>query len=518
MLSSCLSLALLLAAPAQAQDSAALQVDGYRLDPGGHGVLSTGHASVLPHGRAYATAWLAQTTRPLIAFAEDAPDERRALVDGRQSLAVAWSMGMLDRVELGLSIPVVIHQSALLPDDLSSQASPLGPADATLHIRGLLLDPARRPLGLVLDAPMTLPTGNQSAWMGRAGPAIEPRLLATRRQGGVDASMGVGVLLQPKVELYNLVDDDKLTWRAAADLLLPLRGGPLVGTSVGAELLGAIPLRPDERQPYHSTAEIIGGARFPLGPLDLTTALGAGVLDGVGSPDWRGLVAISAGRQRRLPDAALTDTLALGEELLEEEPLVAEVLVAEGPPVEEEPVVELTELAPPDGDGDGVADEQDACPQQVGQDERGCPAQGPRLTRDQIVVDERINFATGKAELLPESHPVLVRVVNLIEATPDLRVRVEGHADSTGRDDLNQRLSEQRAAAVRAFLVRAAQDPGAMDARLTALGFGESRPIDTNATEQGRAANRRVEFHLQAPAAQPPRERPAQLAAAPAGQ
>ena len=507
-------LALALSSSALAQDTAALQVDSYRLDPGGHGLLSTGHAAVLPHGRAYATAWLAQTTRPLVAFSEDDPDERRALVNGRQTLAVAWSMGMLDRVEVGLSIPVVVHQVALLPDDLSSEASSMGPADATLHLRGLILDPQRRALGLVIEAPLSLPTGNHSAWMGLAGPAIEPRLLASRRQGGLDATMGLGVRLQPKAELYNLVDDDKLTWRAAADLLLPLSGGPLVGTSLGAELLGAIPLRPDERQPYHSTAEVIGGARLPMGPLDLTLALGAGVLDGVGSPDWRGLFAISAGRQRRLPDAALTDTLALGEALLAEEALVT----VEAPPVEEEPVIEVIEIAPLDGDGDGVADAEDACPEQAGTGGAGCPDEGPRLTRDQIVVDERIHFATGKAELLSESHPVLVRVVGLIEDNPDLRVRVEGHADATGRDDLNQRLSEQRANAVRAFLVRAAQDPTAMDDRLTALGFGEARPVDTNATEAGRAANRRVEFHLLAPAPPPAYERPAGLAAAPADQ
>lgn len=510
-------LALALALPALAQDSAALQVDSYRLDPGGHGLLSTGHAGVLPHGRAFATAWLAQTTRPLLAFAEDAPDERRALVDGRQSLAVAWSMGMLDRIELGLSIPVVVHQSALLPDDLASDATPLGPADATLHLRGLLLDPSRRALGLVVEAPLTLPTGNQSAWMGMAGPAVEPRLLATRRQGGVEATMGVGVLLQPRFELYNLVDDDKLTWRAAADLLLPLRGGPLAGASVGAELLGAIPLRPDERQPYHSTAEVVGGARLPLGPLDLTAALGAGLLDGVGSPDWRGLVAVSAGRPRRLPGAALTDTLALGEALLAEETSLAAALPVEEAPVEEplveEPLVEVVELQPPDRDGDGVADPDDACPEQAGRDAQGCPVDGPRLTRDQIVVTDHIHFATGRAELLPESHGLLLRVVSLLEEHPDLQVRVEGHADATGRDELNQRLSEQRAAAVRAFLVHAARDEGAMAARLTALGFGESRPIDTNATEQGRAANRRVEFRLRPPA---PAPASAELAAAPA--
>ena len=103
-----------LQAPALAQDAAIL-VDDYRLEAGGHGLLSTGHAEVVPQGEAFARVWLAETSRPLVAFVQTAPDTQRLLVGDRQSLALAWSMGLFDRAEVGLSIPVVLHQDAERP-------------------------------------------------------------------------------------------------------------------------------------------------------------------------------------------------------------------------------------------------------------------------------------------------------------------------------------------------------------------------------------------------------------------
>ncbi len=75
----------------------------------------------------------------------------------------------------------------------------------------------------------------------------------------------------------------------------------------------------------------------------------------------------------------------------------------------------------------------------------------------------------------------------------DLRVRIEGHTDSVGSNRNNQRLSEGRAKAVRAYLIGQGIDPG----RLISAGYGEDRPIEDNGTKEGRAINRRVEFLIQ---------------------
>jgi len=101
-----------------------------------------------------------------------------------------------------------------------------------------------------------------------------------------------------------------------------------------------------------------------------------------------------------------------------------------------------------------------------------------------------IEFDTGKATLKPESEKVLAQVLTLLNAQPDWKMKIEGHTDSTGTKVGNQKLSQQRAAAVVAWLVK----NGIAPARLIAAGLGDTKPIADNTTEEGRARNRRVEL------------------------
>lgn len=102
-----------------------------------------------------------------------------------------------------------------------------------------------------------------------------------------------------------------------------------------------------------------------------------------------------------------------------------------------------------------------------------------------------INFQTGSAELLVDSHGTLDKVADTAKKYPNLKLRVEGHTDSTGSAALNQTLSQKRADAVRDYLVNSA---GVSADQITAVGFGQTRPIASNDTAEGRAKNRRVEF------------------------
>jgi len=121
----------------------------------------------------------------------------------------------------------------------------------------------------------------------------------------------------------------------------------------------------------------------------------------------------------------------------------------------------------------------------------------------------KIAFVTGKAELAPSSGAPLQEVAELMARFPQLNVIVEGHTDATGGAARNLEVSRQRAEAVVAFLVQ----KGVAAARLSATGYGGSRPIADNRTEAGRDANRRVEFAVSAagegPASPPPAEPPA---------
>lgn len=101
-------------------------------------------------------------------------------------------------------------------------------------------------------------------------------------------------------------------------------------------------------------------------------------------------------------------------------------------------------------------------------------------------------FAPGQARLRAEARANLARVVAFVQGAPDAMVRIEGHTDSRGSDNLNQVLSQRRAEAVRDALI----EEGIAGARLQAVGLGENQPVADNASEQGRARNRRVDVVL----------------------
>ncbi len=102
-----------------------------------------------------------------------------------------------------------------------------------------------------------------------------------------------------------------------------------------------------------------------------------------------------------------------------------------------------------------------------------------------------IKFATGSDKLLVESYPSLDQVSQVVAKYPALKLRVEGHTDSVGDDTANLRLSQKRADAVRQYLVT----KGNVQAdQVEAVGLGETKPVTTNDTAEGRAQNRRVEF------------------------
>lgn len=151
-----------------------------------------------------------------------------------------------------------------------------------------------------------------------------------------------------------------------------------------------------------------------------------------------------------------------------------------------------------DRDNDGISDNVDQCPDQAENkndylDDDGCVDVKPsrvEITADQIVIKQRINFATGKATILSDSYPVLDDVIQVLRDYPTLRVEIGGHTDNVGDDNANQRLSKARADSVFEYFITR----GIEASRMTTVGYGESRPIDTNKTESGRLNNRRVEF------------------------
>ncbi|HEV8324633.1 MAG TPA: OmpA family protein [Myxococcota bacterium] len=153
----------------------------------------------------------------------------------------------------------------------------------------------------------------------------------------------------------------------------------------------------------------------------------------------------------------------------------------------------------PDNDKDKIADLVDKCPMDPedydgDEDTDGCPDLYKLVvvTKDRIEIKEKIFFAFNKATILKKSFALLDDVSRVLVDNPGMKIRIEGHTDSRGKDAYNKKLSDARAKSVRAYLVK----KGIAEDRMTAIGYGEEVPIDTNLTDEGRANNRRVEFHI----------------------
>lgn len=148
-----------------------------------------------------------------------------------------------------------------------------------------------------------------------------------------------------------------------------------------------------------------------------------------------------------------------------------------------------------DADNDKVKDKVDKCPENPGPpnkdaEKNGCPVSIDIKSDGSVALLQPIQFALGRATIMPVSYPILKEVATLMNARPNIKIAVQGHTDNAGSHDLNVKLSNDRAAAVRTYLI----GQGIKQDRLTSKGFGPDKPIDTNATDEGRAKNRRVEF------------------------
>lgn len=139
-----------------------------------------------------------------------------------------------------------------------------------------------------------------------------------------------------------------------------------------------------------------------------------------------------------------------------------------------------------DDDGDGVVNSKDQCPDTA----EGQPVDNTGCDLEEHYRLEGINFEYDSARLTEASVAPMHEALLILRRHSDLAVEIAGHTDSKGSDSYNQALSERRANAVRNELVAHGIDAS----RLTVRGYGESQPVADNATEAGRAQNRRVEF------------------------
>ncbi|MGG7036078.1 MAG: OmpA family protein [Flavobacterium sp.] len=147
----------------------------------------------------------------------------------------------------------------------------------------------------------------------------------------------------------------------------------------------------------------------------------------------------------------------------------------------------------PDTDGDGVLDKDDKCPNEKGTAaNNGCPELSEEVKKVLGDYAKTILFKSGTSQFEQKTYTVLQNITGILKEYPTAKFSIEGHTDSQGKDALNQKLSEDRAVAVKNYLI----ENGIAADRLSSVGYGETKPIDSNKTAAGRANNRRVEVKL----------------------
>ncbi len=147
----------------------------------------------------------------------------------------------------------------------------------------------------------------------------------------------------------------------------------------------------------------------------------------------------------------------------------------------------------PDNDGDGVANKDDKCPNLKGiLANKGCP----KIDKDDIKIMNMamkgLFFETGSSKIKESSYPVLDQVVAVMNRHNEYDLMIAGHTDNTGSADGNLKLSAERAAAAKEYII----SKGIDGARIISEGFGQTKPVASNDTDEGKALNRRVEFRI----------------------
>jgi len=527
------ALAGVLAAPAvQAQATQAIDVQRYKPGPGARDVLGVHGARVEGHLGWHVGASFNYASNPLGFIDPRQDDFVYQVVANQLTLDLMGSLSLFDRFELGMALPVTYQASergaALMPA-FQHGVSGGGVGDLRLVPKANLLKVGGVDLGLVV--PLVLPTAGGQEFRGGAGVSARPQVVAEWDNGkGVRVVANVGAHLQREARLRNLRVGHELTYAVGAQVPLTEK------LALQANVAGSHGLA--EGDVEENPLEVLAAVRYRIQDgLMAHVGGGPGLTRGYGTPGFRLFAGIGwtqpgkpapVARPAPVPMPVDTD----GDGLTDDRdtcPLQAETVNGyqdeDGCP-DEKPAVDtdgdgLTDgqdkcpTAAEDKDGfedadgcpdrdndrDGISDEKDQCvaePEVINgvKDEDGCPDEGKakvRLENSRILILEKVYFATGKDIILDRSFDLLKQVASVLKANPRIELlRVEGHTDDQGKDAANLNLSQRRASNVRSFLIR----EGIASERLEAVGYGETKPVDTNKTAAGRENNRRVEFNI----------------------
>jgi outer membrane protein OmpA-like peptidoglycan-associated protein len=305
-------------AHAQAVDST-FPVERFYLALDRDGILDVESGAVPGHLGWGLSAWLSTADDPLVVRRGPGGERAGALVSQRAGATLAGSLALFDRVQLGLVLPVILHQSqdpglASMTGGLASD----GVGDARVVLEQQLLAAGRAGVDLSLTGTLTLPTAGAGDYRGDRGVSFAPELALSRGFGALRLATNLGYRARRDSRLADLSVGDELVARAAAAYRLGRPGGrPLeVALSLSGATSATAPLAAGNRDPL----ELLGGGSYGVTrSLVAMAAAGTGIGEGFGAPDWRIVVGLrfshasgSTAQRRPVPVIAAAPAIAPG--------------------------------------------------------------------------------------------------------------------------------------------------------------------------------------------------------------
>jgi len=447
------------------------------------------------------------------------PSGDRAPLENEALLHVGGSLVLVDRVRLALDLPFQVYADG--EDGLDGGAMTPAPekeggvGDLRLGADVRLFGRHGESVTAAIGVQAWAPTGEKSQWTSDGVFRARPRVLVSGDAGAFVWAAQAGLFLRSRGEIGGAVAGGVRVARALV---------------VGPELVASTVVADAFRKRATPVEGIVGAHWLVDGTARIGIGVGGGFGEGIGAPAWRAIFGVEWAPE--LPKAKKPrpgppgDPDHAGEpdadhdgipDALDACPNVVGIHTSDPrtrgcpPDADGDGIDDLADACPTapglqtsdpqtngcpdrDRDGDGIADDLDACP-----DERGAPDVDPHrhgcpqafVRGDRIELLDPIAWTPGTAVLAATdvNEALLTAVLSVLLKLPSSRsLRIEGHTDRAG----DRRLSGARAAAVGRWLVEHGIDAG----RITTEGVGGDRPIATNETESGRAANRRVELHL----------------------
>ena len=474
--------------------------------------------------------------KPLVLYRASDDQAIGNVVSNQLIVHLAAGIALWDRLWLFANMPLALATSGQNPVVGGVPiSSPSGAAAGDLRagLRVRLVGENRSLANLSFSAYVFIPTGNKDKYTSSGKVHALPALVLSGEGDSFAYAVNAGVDVQKKSSgsssgVVSPALGSELTFGAAVGMLLADRmlqiGPEIYGTTV---MVGG-----DSFSKSTTNIEGLLGARMRVGAMVMGLGAGPGMTRGLGTPALRVVASVAYAplpppppppppkRKRVPPSDRDKDGIYDKYDACPNEPGVkSEDPEKNGcppppPDRDDDGILDRDDACPdlkgvrsddptqngcpPDTDGDGIRDDVDACPNEKGKadpdpEKNGCPT-AVRVTEQEIVILEQVQFKTGSAVIMPQSDDVLMQVAMVLAEHPEIvRLEVQGHTDSRGGKRYNQKLSERRAAAVVKWLVEKGNvDPG----RLTSQGYGMDEPIADNDTPEGRQKNRRVQFKI----------------------